>query len=83
MMARRTTGTRGVSDWLSLAAAPVFASMAVLTAVLGGGASDTICSAAHGGSLLSGMAPMYSLMAAFHLAPWVKLGSVQRTGLTR
>lgn len=58
---------------LSLAAAPTFAIMALLTAVHGDGMPDMLCSAARDGSLLSGMAPMYVLMSAFHLAPWLKL----------
>jgi hypothetical protein len=65
--------SHGMADWLGLAAAPTFAVMALLTAVLGGGAPDMICSAAHGASPLSGMVPMYLLMSAFHLAPWLKL----------
>jgi hypothetical protein len=63
----------GIADWLSLAAAPTFAVMALLTGVLGGAASDVLCSAAHGASPLSGMVPMYLLMSAFHLSPWLKL----------
>jgi hypothetical protein len=58
---------------LSLAAAPTFAIMALLTGVFGGGAPDMLCSAAHGASPLSGMALMYWLMSAFHSAPWLKL----------
>ena len=63
---------RGAADFLYLAAAPTFAVMALLTCVLGGGAADALCSIA-GASLLSGMVPMYLLMSAFHLAPWLKL----------
>ena len=66
--------------WLSLAAAPAFAVMAVLTAVLGGGAPDMLCSAVHGVSPLSGMLPMYALMSAFHLPPWLKRVSGQQSG---
>jgi hypothetical protein len=65
--------TFGMADWLSLAAAPTFAVMALLTSVLGGGAPDMLCSAAHGASPLGGMVPMYLLMSAFHLSPWLKL----------
>jgi len=65
--------TFGMADWLSLAAAPTFAVMALLTGVLGGGAPDMLCSAAHGASPLSGMVPMYLLMSAFHSSPWLKL----------
>ena len=57
----------GVAGWLSLAAAPTFAVMALLTSF---GSLDVLCSAA---SPLSGMVPMYLLMSAFHSAPWLKL----------
>jgi hypothetical protein len=64
----------GAADWISLAAAPTFAIMALLTGVFGGAPSDMLCSAAQGASPpLSGMVPMYLLMSAFHLAPWLKL----------
>jgi hypothetical protein len=62
----------GAADWLSLAAAPTFAVMALLTGVLGG-PRDVLCSAMQGGSPLSGMLPMYLLMSAFHLGPWLRL----------
>ena len=68
----------GVADWLYLAAAPTFAVMALLTAVLG--SSDVLCSTA---SPLSGMVPMYLLMSAFHVAPWLKLVSHRRNGARR
>lgn len=61
----------GAADWLGLAAAPSFAVMALLTAGLGGGQMATICGAARLG--LGGMVPMYLLMCAVHLAPWLKL----------
>ncbi len=66
------------ADWISLAAAPTFALMALLTVVLGGGRPDMLCSAAQDASLLNGMVPMYLLMSAFHSAPWVKLISRRR-----
>jgi uncharacterized membrane protein YeiH len=68
----------GAADCLSLAAAPVFAVMALLTGLFGGGAMDMMCSA-HGASLLGGMVPMYALMCAFHLGPWLKLVSRSRS----
>ena len=58
---------------LSFAAAPTFAIMALLTAIHGGGMPDMLCSAAQHGSPLTGMVPMYLLMSAFHLAPWLRL----------
>jgi hypothetical protein len=71
-----SAAARGAADWLSLAAAPTFAIMALLTGVLGGGPLDMLCSA----SPLSGMVPMYLLMSAFHSAPWLKLISSRRSG---
>jgi hypothetical protein len=70
----------GAAGWLSLAAAPTFAIMALLTAVLGGGAPDMLCSAMQQGPPLGGMVPMYVLMSAFHSAPWLKLISRRRSG---
>ena len=67
----------GAANWLSLAAAPTFAIMALLTSALDG-TPDILCSAMQGASPLSGMVPMYALMSAFHLAPWLKLISVGR-----
>ena len=73
---------RGAAQWLSLAAAPSFALMALLTGIAGGGAVDMVCSLAHG-SALSGMVPMYLLMSAFHSAPWLKLIARRRGGARR
>ncbi len=70
----------GAADWLSLAAAPTFAIMALLTGILGGGPPDMPCSAA---SPLAGMVPMYLLMSAFHSAPWLKFVSSRRSGARR
>jgi len=70
-----TSGHRaalGAADWLSLAAAPTFAIMALLASMLGGSPADVLCSAAHA-SPLGGMAAMYLLMSAFHLEPWLRL----------
>jgi hypothetical protein len=71
------------ADWISLAAAPTFAIMALLTGIFGGGPLDMLCAAAHGVSPLSGMAPMYLLMSAFHSAPWLKLISRRRSAARR
>src|SRR5258708_5359052 len=73
----------GAADFLYLAAAPTFAIMALLTGVLGGSSADMLCSAAQDASRLSGMVPMYLLMSAFHLAPWLKLISSRRSGACR
>ena len=69
----------GAAEFLYLAAAPTFAVMALLTCVLGGPA-DALCSIA-GASPLNGMVPMYLLMSAFHLAPWLKLISRRQNGV--
>jgi len=55
---------------LHLAAAPAFTIMAALTT--GDQSSAAICSAG-GGSMLSGMTPMYLLMAIVHLGAWLEL----------
>ena len=73
----------GTADWLCLAAAPTFAVMALLTGVQSSGQPDIFCSAMHDASPLGGMVPMYVLMAAFHLAPWLKLVSSRRSGARR
>jgi hypothetical protein len=70
---RLAPAARSAADWLSLAAAPTFAIMALLTGVLGGGSQDMLCAVTQDGSPLSGMVPMYLLMSAFHSAPWLKL----------
>jgi hypothetical protein len=59
------------AGWLALAAAPTFAIMALLTAVIGSGAPENLCSPTHA-SVIGGMVPMYLLMSAFHAAPWLK-----------
>jgi hypothetical protein len=60
---------------LHLAAAPSFALMA-LAAMLDASPAAAMC--AGGGWLLGGMAPMYLLMAAFHLGPWLEMVSGRR-----
>jgi hypothetical protein len=64
---RNATALRSANG-LHLAAAPTFAIMALLTCVLGD--ASPMCGVA---SPLSGMVPMYLLMSAFHLPPWLKL----------
>ena len=63
------------ADWLSLAAAPTFALMAVVTGIVDGGAHQMACSPAMPMSPLTGMVPMYVLMSGFHFTPWAKLVS--------
>lgn len=67
------------AQWLSLAAAPTFALMAVVTGILGGGAHQMACAATTPMSPLAGMVPMYALMSGFHLTPWMKLISRWRS----
>jgi hypothetical protein len=79
---RPNAGALRAAEWLSLAATPTFAIMALLTAVLGRGPMDMLCSAGQG-SPLSGMVPMYLLMSAFHSSPWLKLVSGRRGAVCR
>ncbi|MFZ2109191.1 MAG: hypothetical protein WAV18_28115 [Roseiarcus sp.] len=67
---------------LSLAAAPTLAIMAFLTVIQGDGMQGMLC-AARNASPLTGMATMYLLMGAFHLAPWLKLIANWRGGADR
>ena len=60
------------AKWLRFAAAPTFLIMALLTIVLDGGSPNELCTAA-GSFWPGGMVPMYLLMGAFHLAPWLRL----------
>jgi len=69
---------RGLADWLGLAAAPTFALMALATAVLGGRPQPILCAAMPNSFALGGMIPMYLLMSAFHLAPWLRLIAARR-----
>jgi hypothetical protein len=79
---RPVIAARG-ANWLCLAAAPTLAIMALLTAFPGGGPPDMLCAVAQHASPLSGMAAMYWLMSAFHLAPWLKLISSRCSGALR
>ena len=73
----------GAADWLSLAAAPTFAIMALLTGVLDRHAPDMLCLTVHGASPLGGMVPMYLAMSVFHLTPWLKVGVFRRRLVSR
>ncbi len=69
----------GASGWLGLAAAPTFAVMALWTGLFSG-QPDMLCMSMQDASPLNGMALMYALKSAFHLAPWLKLVSGWRGG---
>lgn len=62
-----------LADGLSLAAAPTFALMALLAGIPDSGAHQMSCAAAMHMSPLTGMLPMYVLMSAFHVTPWLKV----------
>ena len=70
----------GAADFVCFAAAPTFATMALLTGILDGSAPDALCAATHGASPLHGMAWMYALMSACHSAPWLRLIARWRNG---
>ena len=64
--------TSPAATWISHAAAPAFAVMALVTGLPG----DTPAATCLGGaapSFLGGMAWMYALMCVVHLPPWLRL----------
>jgi hypothetical protein len=67
-----TARALGAADWLSLAATPTFALMAIVTGIFGG-REDALCVTLHEASPLSGMTVMYLVMSAFHAASWLRL----------
>ena len=67
----------GFAAWLSLAATPTFAVMALLSAIPHTGPMSVTCPAAFEFPL-GGMGVMYLLMSAFHLPPWLALRSRRR-----
>lgn len=70
---------RCVGRWLSLAAAPTFAIMALATALWGTG-QDVPGMPMRGSSAMSPMALMYLLMGIFHAPAWLKLTVGRRRG---
>lgn len=70
---KRIAVAPSAAGWLGLAAAPTFALMALVTWLHGGDMPDMLCATVHDSSPLGGMVPMYMLMSAFHLTPWLRL----------
>jgi hypothetical protein len=85
--AMRPAGWRAAAlraaDPLSLAAAPAFATMALIAEIPGAGQPEILCSVAQGALPLSGMTVMYLLMSVFHLPPWLRLIFGRRHGARR
>ena len=65
------------TGWLSLAAAPIFAAMALARAMAAGGPMDALCGPGSNWPL-DGMVVMYGLMCVFHVTPWLKWLSDRR-----
>ena len=57
---------------LCYAATPVCLTLALLTACFDDG-PQSVCRSMGGGSVLSGMATMYVVMAVLHAGPWLRL----------
>lgn len=73
----------GAAGWVNLAAAPVFAVMALIAGLPGGDQPGIHCAAGQHASPLSGMVLMYVLMSIFHAAPWLRLISGRRASRRR
>lgn len=69
-MSAAAEAPRRAARWLSLAASPAFALMAL--AAIASPPPIALCGAAPGGLPIDGMALMYLLMSLFHLAPWLR-----------
>jgi hypothetical protein len=70
------------AELLSFAAAPTFTIMALLSVALDNSLPNAFCAAADSFWPV-GMAPMYLLMAGFHLVPWLRLISRRRNAARR
>lgn len=73
MTARGGEAAKDLAGWLTFAAAPTFAIVALMTALRPEGLIVTHGSTGHGGSLLGGMVFMYALMSTFHSSHWLNL----------
>lgn len=73
MRPRLGHGGFGVAGWLSLAAAPTFAVMALLAGLAEGGSPMSMGMSMAPASPFDGMVPMYVLMAIFHAPAWLRL----------
>lgn len=73
----------GAVHFLSLAAAPTFAIVGLVTGSFDVAPPDLLCTAAQHASSLNGMVVMYSLMTVFHSTPWLKLISGRLDGARR
>lgn len=62
------------ASWLTLAAAPVFAIMAIATMLDAHDAPSGLCGSSAGFDV-GGMLPMYVLMTIVHLPPWLDRAS--------
>lgn len=76
-MAAPPSKALAASGWLSLAATPTFAVMALVSGLTGGSMSG-LCAVR---PPFDGMTAMYGLMAVFHAAPWLRLAGRTRTSV--
>jgi hypothetical protein len=75
LMARKRIGVaRDAPGWIGLAASPIFALMALVSAT--DAPQAAICAPA-GDMPIHDMIWMYLLMSLFHMSPWLKLASRQ------
>ena len=70
-MAAIRTATKDKAGWLTLAASPTFALMALITAV--DAPPLALCAAGMKALPMDGMTAMYFLMSLFHLPAWLNL----------
>ncbi len=62
-----------LATYIRLAAFPIFAGLALVTALRAGGMPNILCSVEPPPFHLSGMGTMYALMSIFHAPPWLAL----------